>query len=528
LPIIRIGSIKSLSSYETNSYVFKSAINQKNLMIFNDTDATNWRNVAIYTNALSMTLTIDTTVVLFNGIPTITKDKNSIQRGILVSPSYSGFYAKLNDSNELYQLTNYGTTGNKTVASFAVKSMDQYCSVSVRNDYSGKNHSFTQNERFTVAGNQFEIFYKEKLRTNSGFLIEYSLRAASSYKFVTLSDTSPTYFYWLANLNSFELLTVCSPESDTLQMFVANEYSIPYGYALYDGDFYVGNLTSSVLSSNYANSPKQIFSTSGCFTIQNQNIAKYDNYVTLFFRMQNVQSKNCDYSNVFEVQSTSTSIQIASSSSGSCETIILSSGFQYPTIPIKSFNSYNSGSCNLRSGINKKKLITIDSNNANLWNNFKIYTPALSIVTQSSNFFTLQLDSNSAYDYTINGGITGQKGIIVSPAYNGFFKPFPGTLFAYNYYPCQSTKCGINFEVNSTDSQSVMYDDGSDHLFYQNDNITVFQRNVRVKYAQSQTNSSFLITYTIGYSSEKQQPSSSASNSITAVLVCFIVLIMKN
>uniref|UniRef100_A0AC35GEL7 Uncharacterized protein n=1 Tax=Panagrolaimus sp. PS1159 TaxID=55785 RepID=A0AC35GEL7_9BILA len=157
-----------------------------------------------------MTLTIDTTVVLFNGIPTITKDKNSIQRGILVSPSYSGFYAKLNDSNELYQLTNYGTTGNKTVASFAVKSMDQYCSVSVRNDYSGKNHS-----------------------------------AASSYKFVTLSDTSPTYFYWLANLNSFELLTVCSPESDTLQMFVANEYSIPYGYALYDGDFYVGNLTSS-------------------------------------------------------------------------------------------------------------------------------------------------------------------------------------------------------------------------------------------------------------------------------------------
>jgi hypothetical protein len=283
LPIIRIGSIKSTSTNEINSFVFKSAINQKNLMIFNDTDATNWRNVAIYTNALSMTLTIDTTIVLVNGIPTITKDKNSFQRGILVSPSYSGFYAKLNDSNELYQLTNYGTTGNKTVASFAVKSLDQYCSVTVRNDYTGINHSFTQNERYTVAGNQFEIFYKEKLGTNSGFLIEYSLIAESNYKVVTLSDTSPTYFYWLANLNFFELLTVCSPESDTLQMFVANEDSTPYGYALYDGDLYVGNLTSTVLSSNYANSPKQIFSTSGCFTIQNQNTSKYDNYVSLFF-----------------------------------------------------------------------------------------------------------------------------------------------------------------------------------------------------------------------------------------------------
>uniref|UniRef100_A0A914QEV3 CUB-like domain-containing protein n=1 Tax=Panagrolaimus davidi TaxID=227884 RepID=A0A914QEV3_9BILA len=125
-------------------------------------------------------------ITLLNGISSITKDKNSYQRGILVSPNYSGFYAKLNGSNEMYQLTNHETTGTKTVA--------------------------------------------------------------SSNKIITLSDASPTYFYWLGDLNFHEMLTVCSPNYDKLQMFVAfNPDTNPESYVLYDAHNYIGTIRYRML-----------------------------------------------------------------------------------------------------------------------------------------------------------------------------------------------------------------------------------------------------------------------------------------
>uniref|UniRef100_A0AC34FEK5 Uncharacterized protein n=1 Tax=Panagrolaimus sp. ES5 TaxID=591445 RepID=A0AC34FEK5_9BILA len=139
------------------------------------------------------------------------------------------------------------------------------------------------------------------------------------------------------------------------------------------------------------------------------------------------------------------------------------------------------GSITLRSGINQKTLVTIDTNNTDLWKSFKIYTPALSIVVSS--YFNLQLDaSDKTVDNWISNGFVGQKGIIAAPAFNGFFSADYGTLFSFNPNSCQtdSETCGINFEVNSTDYQSVKYtvNNGVENFFEQSNNITLFGTSV--------------------------------------------------
>uniref|UniRef100_A0AC34G599 Uncharacterized protein n=1 Tax=Panagrolaimus sp. ES5 TaxID=591445 RepID=A0AC34G599_9BILA len=88
------------------------------------TDASNWRNIAIYTNALSLTFLSDISLTLNTPNSIIIKDEKLNQRGIIVSPSYTGFSTKVNGSNLLYQFNNYGGTTNKMGISFTVKKLD--------------------------------------------------------------------------------------------------------------------------------------------------------------------------------------------------------------------------------------------------------------------------------------------------------------------------------------------------------------------------------------------------------------------
>uniref|UniRef100_A0AC34FQU6 CUB domain-containing protein n=1 Tax=Panagrolaimus sp. ES5 TaxID=591445 RepID=A0AC34FQU6_9BILA len=364
LPIVRIGSF--LSRYgENDNYIFKSATNNMPLMSINSTDTSNWRNFAIYTNALSFTFTTDISVVLLNGNSEIRKDEKLMnQRGIIVSPSYTGFSTNLIDSNILYQFKNYLEATSKMSAIFSVKSLDKNCAVAVGNNY--KNHTFTPSQKYAITGDSFDIFYEQTFTPNSGFLIEYILTPANKNNIVNLNAASPTYVYWLDNLNPTEIITVCSPDSDTLEMFVTktqSSYTLSC-FALYDSnqiDNYVGTLESIVPTSDYRNTPSQFTSISGCFTLQHKsNTVNYLTEVTILFRMRDVHSKNCVGSNVFEVQASAVTISSTASSYGLCEMIILSSGIQNPAIPINSFRSTNSGSITLRSGINQKTLVTIE------------------------------------------------------------------------------------------------------------------------------------------------------------------------
>uniref|UniRef100_A0AC34FDA0 Uncharacterized protein n=1 Tax=Panagrolaimus sp. ES5 TaxID=591445 RepID=A0AC34FDA0_9BILA len=217
LPIIRVGSI---TSAYLNSYSFKSAINQKPLLSFNSNDTSNWRNIAIYTNALSLTFTADISIVFFNDNTLIMKDEQINQRGIMVSPSYTGFSTKLNGSKMLYQFSDNENITNKIRAVFGVKTLDENCTVYVENNQN--NHTFTQNETYITTGNQINIFYEETTTQTDGFMIEYNLTSAS--KITILDGTAPTHVYWLDDLKNNETITVCSPDdSDTLQMFVTKE-----------------------------------------------------------------------------------------------------------------------------------------------------------------------------------------------------------------------------------------------------------------------------------------------------------------
>uniref|UniRef100_A0AC34FX40 Uncharacterized protein n=1 Tax=Panagrolaimus sp. ES5 TaxID=591445 RepID=A0AC34FX40_9BILA len=105
-----------------------------------NTDASNWRNIAIYTNALSISFTSTVSVTLFNSYPKLVKDEKHYQRGIMVSPSHTGFSTKLNGSNLLYQLNNYGGTTNKMAINFTVKNLDKNCVVTVKNSDTQQNH----------------------------------------------------------------------------------------------------------------------------------------------------------------------------------------------------------------------------------------------------------------------------------------------------------------------------------------------------------------------------------------------------
>uniref|UniRef100_A0A914Y4X8 Uncharacterized protein n=1 Tax=Panagrolaimus superbus TaxID=310955 RepID=A0A914Y4X8_9BILA len=233
--------------------------------------------------------------------------------------------------------------------------------------------------------------------------------------------------------------------------------------------------------------------------------------------MRDAQSKNCIGSNIFEVQSYATTVSSLASSAGSCETIILSSNsyLQNPAIPINSFGNINSGSIILRSA------------------SFKLYTPALSIVIPPNQSLQVSLDASDKGDTWISSSFKGQKGIVVSPAYNGFLQSVPGTLFSFSPNSC-TRNCGINFKVNSTDDQSVTYNDerGNSRFFRQNDNITVHNSYVNLKYAQNSANSSFFITYTIVDSAVEPTPGDGSGASrfqtVTTLVLCFIITIVQN
>uniref|UniRef100_A0A914ZEZ8 Uncharacterized protein n=1 Tax=Panagrolaimus superbus TaxID=310955 RepID=A0A914ZEZ8_9BILA len=135
-PIIPIDSI-----FSNSLITVKSAINGNSLASINSTDPSNWSNFVIYTNALSIISTQQISVQLMYANSSITKDKQFNQRGIMASPSYSGFSTKTLGSKMLYQLNNYAPTSYKMATGFVVKHLDSNCVVYIRNNDNQQNHT---------------------------------------------------------------------------------------------------------------------------------------------------------------------------------------------------------------------------------------------------------------------------------------------------------------------------------------------------------------------------------------------------
>jgi hypothetical protein len=111
-----------------------------------------------------------------------------------------------------------------------------------------------------------------------------------------LTNDVPYYAIDISDLKGGDILNVCSPKTDTLELFIVSSKYNLQNYILYDGknfENYIGNLDSSKIFGNdsrfgYAKSE------SSCFTIE-KTVDSFETGV-LLFRMKTAQSQNCESS----------------------------------------------------------------------------------------------------------------------------------------------------------------------------------------------------------------------------------------
>uniref|UniRef100_A0AC35ESR8 CUB domain-containing protein n=1 Tax=Panagrolaimus sp. PS1159 TaxID=55785 RepID=A0AC35ESR8_9BILA len=93
--------ISNISTSTNSNYKFYSTVNNKKLFEFNGNEASQWQYFGIYTPALSITTSASSSITLhlsevYQTLEWINVIMNGTQKGIMASPSYSGFKRSFN------------------------------------------------------------------------------------------------------------------------------------------------------------------------------------------------------------------------------------------------------------------------------------------------------------------------------------------------------------------------------------------------------------------------------------------------
>uniref|UniRef100_A0A914QEY5 Uncharacterized protein n=1 Tax=Panagrolaimus davidi TaxID=227884 RepID=A0A914QEY5_9BILA len=227
LPIISIASLdyyKDSLSY----FTFKSAVNEKVLFEASFADAKFWKNIVIYTHAL---------LIQYSGQIKIQLEKvinhnGDVQKGIMASPSYTGFPIALKDPFLLYQIS----STNSVAASLTVKSASPGSIATLVLNNENTNISLTNNLKTTQVSKTFDLYFSETEAKNGGFLIQYTLQPGNKSTVVKLTTSKPTFVYHLDDMKHYDILTVCSSNNQTLELFTSTNLMTLSGYKLYDSN----------------------------------------------------------------------------------------------------------------------------------------------------------------------------------------------------------------------------------------------------------------------------------------------------
>uniref|UniRef100_A0AC35G6A5 CUB domain-containing protein n=1 Tax=Panagrolaimus sp. PS1159 TaxID=55785 RepID=A0AC35G6A5_9BILA len=317
-----------------------------------------------------------------------------------------------------------------------------------------------------------------------------------------LTTVNPTYTVWLDDMHKGDTIVVCAPTGNTLEMFLSS-YTCNgnlSNYGLYDSqnfENFVLNLDSSnICSQNTQHLPSKT-STSGCFTLYNLYKTAPVN-TTVLFRLKEVHSKNCaGGNNVVQIlQNITSTFSMSSTTSGSCELTILSAtSLEIFGIQINQLSSSPNTIFNLKSPINQKKVLDLNSSEILYYLPLNFYTPALSIMIPYGKM--LSITATPFTDKTGYITVKSARAILASPSYYGFKKSFGNYL--YNIQPIGYE----NYVVKQLNSQVYVYgyqyyDQNHYYYFKENDNVTL--SNVFDQLFETQTdspNDGFLIEYSV-------------------------------
>uniref|UniRef100_A0AC34F2W4 CUB-like domain-containing protein n=1 Tax=Panagrolaimus sp. ES5 TaxID=591445 RepID=A0AC34F2W4_9BILA len=197
-------------------------------------------------------------------------------------------------------------------------------------------------------------------------------------------------------------------------------------------------------------------------------------------------------------------VSVKSTNFGSCKMIILSSSGYYssilPHVWIKNITADSDSMYLFQSGINGKQYMNLNGSEASKWHSFNIYTPALIIVVPPSSSITVHLSyfyppSEQIINVNKNGT---QKGIMVSPSYSGFLKSFDNSsLYSSDGLISQFS---LNLDVKNiygTSFPSIEYGLGQRLSINQSMNISTSGFNLYYNDNGKPKENGFLIEYTI-------------------------------
>uniref|UniRef100_A0AC35FWC2 CUB-like domain-containing protein n=1 Tax=Panagrolaimus sp. PS1159 TaxID=55785 RepID=A0AC35FWC2_9BILA len=330
---------------------------------------------------------------------------------------------------------------------------------------------------------------------------------------VTLNESKPLYIVDILGINEFDIISVCSPETDVLELFIASDKTSLQNYVLYDGSDYFGKLDSPEIFDENSQNFGRISSNTGCFEIQKTAEDLIHETGIFLFRMKNAQSKNCmNEKNIKILSSENTIFKSTANSEGDCEVIILS-----PKSPLFQFSiDFMTGTPNniftFKSPMNQNIFAEINSMEMSLWKNLRLYTPALSIILPPSTFFNISARFGS--DGIIKAEMDSQKGIMASPSYSdpnflgssGYSEPL------FSIMSSNSTSVfTAELELQSKEGDNkvlikVDFDSNDYYLQYPGEKLTVTGTRIHVE--QYSANDKFLISYTLN-------PSQSSSTILT-------------
>uniref|UniRef100_A0AC35FDT2 CUB domain-containing protein n=1 Tax=Panagrolaimus sp. PS1159 TaxID=55785 RepID=A0AC35FDT2_9BILA len=419
-----------------------------------------------------------------------------------------------------------------------VEDVNSYCDnmncsyhISKEQSCSDNGYQFLLNPIFREGLDYFNIYSNgnlyETLTKQKNYMRHFASDTNITVEFISGSYNDPIKSERndISDLKKGDILNVCSPKTDTLELFIASWKNHLENYILYDGknfENYIGNLDSSKIFGNnsYFGYAK---SESSCFTIE-KTVRSVEAGV-LLFRMKTAQSQNCENSNnIFLLSSGYSNFANTAKNSGNCEIIILSSHDRSSPFLIDSMNGTFNNNFILKSTINQNIFATINSTEISLWKNLQLYTPALSILLPPSTAFKINTTIGPGHNYEqILAEINQQKGIMASPSYSSsndtihFNGPLYDILKSNDFYYITAEFVLQSFK-GSSQSLAVTsdFDDTNYYLSNVGEKLILNGTEIQVFFnSQNSKNESFLIKYTLNAIPYPTTPTTTSTTTTT-------------